>query len=46
VVRMAEQVEQILFGSATAATEMLRGGQISSRELTRLAPGSTLSIRA
>jgi amidase len=34
---MAEQVEQILFGSATAATEMLRGGQISSRELTRLA---------
>jgi amidase len=37
VVRMAEQVEQILFGSATAATDMLRGGQISSRELTRLA---------
>ena len=34
---MAEQVEQILFSSATAATEMLRGGQISSRELTRLA---------
>jgi amidase len=34
---MAEQVEQILFGSATAATEMLGGGQISSRELTRLA---------
>jgi amidase len=34
---MAEQVERILFGSATAAAEMLRGGQISSRELTRLA---------
>ena len=34
---MAEQVEQILFGSATAATDMLRGGQISSSELTRVA---------
>ena len=34
---MAEQLEQMLFRSATAAAEMVRSGQISSRELTELA---------
>jgi amidase len=34
---MAEQMEQIFYGSATAAAEMLRGGEVSSRELTGLA---------
>jgi amidase len=36
---MAEQSEQMLFGSATAAGEMLRSGKISSSELTQLALG-------
>jgi amidase len=36
---MAEQSEQMLFGSATTAGEMLRSGQISSSELTELALG-------
>jgi hypothetical protein len=36
---MAEQREQMLFRSATAAAEMVRSGQISSRELTELALG-------
>ena len=34
---MAEQLEQMRFRSATAAAEMARSGQISSRELTELA---------
>ena len=34
---MAEQLQQMLVGSATAASKMLRSLQISSRELTQLA---------
>jgi Asp-tRNA(Asn)/Glu-tRNA(Gln) amidotransferase A subunit family amidase len=30
-------LEQLVFGSATAASELLRSGQISSRDLTELA---------
>jgi amidase len=34
---MAEQLKEMLLGSAAAASEMLRSGQISPRELTELA---------